>query len=95
MGSYAVTGSASGMGAAVTERLSAAGHLVIGVDLHGAEIIADLSTGEGRSAAAAAILERSGGVLDGAVVAAGIGPVPGPDCTRRIAQINYLARSSC
>ncbi|MFI7610988.1 SDR family oxidoreductase [Nonomuraea terrae] len=90
MGTYAVTGSASGMGSAVSERLSAAGHLVIGVDLYDAEIIADLATGEGRSAAAAGILERSGGVLDGAVVAAGIGPVPGPDRARRIAQINYL-----
>ncbi|WP_329081040.1 MULTISPECIES: SDR family oxidoreductase [unclassified Streptosporangium] len=90
MGTYAVTGSASGMGAAVTERLRAAGHSVIGVDLRDADIIADLATPEGRSAAAAGIIERSGGVLDGAVVAAGIGPLPGPDRVRRIAQTNYL-----
>ncbi|GAA4188619.1 hypothetical protein GCM10022252_24190 [Streptosporangium oxazolinicum] len=76
MGTYAVTGSASGMGAAVTERLRSAGHSVIDVDLRDADLIADLATPQGRSAAAAGILERSGGVLDGAVVAAGIGPRP-------------------
>ncbi|BCB75212.1 SDR family oxidoreductase [Phytohabitans flavus] len=90
MTSYAVTGSASGIGAAVAGRLRAAGHCVIGVDLHDADIVADLGTPEGRSAAAAAVLERSGGLLDGAVLAAGIGPTPGPDRPRKIAQINHL-----
>lgn len=90
MGTYAVTGSASGMGSAVTERLNAAGHSVIDVDLHDAHINADLATPEGRSAAVAAILERSGGVLHGAVFAAGIGPLPGPDRALRIMQTNYL-----
>ncbi|MBF8193510.1 SDR family oxidoreductase [Nonomuraea sp. K274] len=90
MSSYAVTGSASGIGAAVTGRLRAAGHSVIEVDLHDADILADLGTPEGRSAAGAGVLERSGGVLDGAVLAAGIGPSPGPDRPRKIAQINQL-----
>ncbi|MEO3891924.1 hypothetical protein [Nonomuraea sp. B5E05] len=36
------------------------------------------------------MLEWSGGVLDGAVLAAGIGPSPGPDRPRKIAQINQL-----
>jgi NAD(P)-dependent dehydrogenase (short-subunit alcohol dehydrogenase family) len=90
MGTYAVTGSASGMGAAVVERLCAAGHTVIGVDLHDADVIADLGTPEGRSAAVTGVLERTGDRLDGAVLAAGIAPVPGPDRPRLIAQINYL-----
>lgn len=86
--SYAVTGSASGIGAAVTGRLRAAGHSVIEVDLHDAGIVADLGTPEGRLAAATGVLERSGGVLDGAVLAAGIGPSPGPGRLRKIARIN-------
>ncbi|MET9558318.1 SDR family oxidoreductase [Streptomyces sp. NPDC006645] len=90
MGNYAVTGSASGMGAAVSERLRAAGHTVIGVDLRDAEIVADLSTPDGRSAAVTEVLDRSGGRLDGAVLAAGTGPHPGPDRPRLIAQVNHL-----
>ena len=41
MGTIAITGSASGMGAATRARLQADGHTVIGVDLHGADIEAD------------------------------------------------------
>lgn len=44
MRTYLVTGSASGMGRAVTEKLVAAGNSVIGVDLRDADVIADLST---------------------------------------------------
>jgi len=88
MGTYAVTGSASGMGKASADRLRQAGHTVIGVDLKDAEVIADLSTAEGRSTALEAVLERSGGALDGAVLAAGLGPHPGRE--RIIAQVNYF-----
>jgi len=88
MGTYAVTGSASGMGKATAERLAAAGHTVIGVDQRDADVIADLSKPEGRAAAAAAVLDRSGGKLDGAVLAAGIGPAPGRE--RLLPEINYL-----
>ncbi|WP_433299726.1 SDR family oxidoreductase [Pseudonocardia sp. CA-142604] len=90
MGSYAVTGSASGIGAAVTERLRAAGHSVIEVDLRDTDVVADLGAPEGRPAAATGVLGRSGGVLDGAVLAAGIGPSPGPYRPRKIAQVNQL-----
>ena len=41
MGTYAVTGSASGMGGAAAAKLRAAGHTVIGVDLRDAEVTAD------------------------------------------------------
>lgn len=88
MTSYVVTGSASGMGKASAERLRAAGHTVIGIDLRDAEVIADLSTPEGRAAAVAEVLERSGGVLDGAVLAAGLGPHAGRE--KLIAQVNYF-----
>ena len=48
MGTIVVTGSASGIGAATTERLEKDGHRVIGVDRHAAEIVADLGSVEGR-----------------------------------------------
>lgn len=88
MGVYAITGSASGMGKATADRLVAAGHTVIGVDLHDADVVADLSTPEGRAAAAEKVLEASGGRLDGAVLAAGIGPAAGRE--RLLPEINYL-----
>ncbi|WP_029110805.1 SDR family oxidoreductase [Mycobacterium sp. URHD0025] len=90
MGTYAVTGSASGMGHATAQRLRADGHRVIGVDLHDAEVIADLSTPQGRSNAAAAVLDLAGGRLDGAVLAAGVGPLPGRDNVRLILSVNYF-----
>lgn len=90
MGTYAVTGSASGMGAAVVDRLVGDGHQVIGIDLQQADVVADLSTPAGRRTAAAAVVERSGGVLDGAVLAAGLGPAPGRDRARLIAEVNVL-----
>jgi NAD(P)-dependent dehydrogenase (short-subunit alcohol dehydrogenase family) len=88
VGKYVVTGSASGMGYAAAERLRATGHTVIGVDLKSADVIADLSTEAGRRTAAHAVLRLGEGVLDGAVLAAGLGPIPGRD--RLIAQVNYF-----
>jgi NAD(P)-dependent dehydrogenase (short-subunit alcohol dehydrogenase family) len=74
MGTYAVSGAGSGIGAATRARLEAAGHQVIGVDLSNAEITADLATPAGRDDAVAAVLERSHGRLDGLLTAAGVGP---------------------
>lgn len=88
MGTYAVTGSASGMGAAVVARLRSAGHDVIGVDIAEADVVADLATSSGRTAAATAVLERCDGRLEGAVLAAGLGPERGKQ--RLIAQVNFL-----
>ena len=93
-GFYAVTGSASGMGHQVAQKLRDAGHTVIGVDIKQADIVADLSTGEGRQAAAAGVLAASGSRLDGAVLAAGLGPTRAADRARLIAQVNYFASSS-
>jgi NAD(P)-dependent dehydrogenase (short-subunit alcohol dehydrogenase family) len=88
MGTYAVTGSASGMGRAVVTKLIALGHTVITVDAHDADVVADLSTPAGRRAAADAVLARSAGSLDGAVLAAGLGPTPGAE--RLITEVNYF-----
>lgn len=90
MGTYAVTGSASGMGRETARRLRDGGHTVIGVDIKDADIVADLSTPHGRNDAAARVLAAAGGRLDGAVLAAGLGPSPGKDRVRQIAQVNYF-----
>jgi NAD(P)-dependent dehydrogenase (short-subunit alcohol dehydrogenase family) len=74
-----VTGSASGIGAATSKALRAAGHEVVGVDLRDAEVQADLSTTDGAQRAVDAVLDRCGGVLDSVVLCAGLGPhVPDP-----------------
>ncbi|MGV9743915.1 SDR family oxidoreductase [Rhodococcus zopfii] len=87
MGVYAVTGAASGMGKASADRLRAAGHTVIGIDLTEGDVVADLSTTAGRAAAIAKTLEKAEGHLDGAVLAAGLGPLPGKE--RVIAEVNF------
>ena len=69
-----ITGSASGIGAAIRARLEKAEDRVIGIDLRDAEIVADLSTREGREAAIAGVKQRCGDRLDGFVAAAGLGP---------------------
>ena len=90
MSTYVVTGSASGMGKATADQLRAAGHTVIGVDLKDADVIADLSTRDGRTAAANDVLTRATRGLDGAVLAAGLGPGPGDTRSRLITEVNYF-----
>jgi NAD(P)-dependent dehydrogenase (short-subunit alcohol dehydrogenase family) len=70
----AITGSASGIGAAIRRRLEDEGWRVIGIDLVGPEIEADLSTPDGRAAAVAAVLAAADGRLEGVVACAGVGP---------------------
>ncbi|MEU8705409.1 SDR family oxidoreductase [Streptomyces sp. NPDC048565] len=72
MGTIAVTGAASGMGASIAARLTEEGHRVIGVDLRGTEVEADLGTPAGRAAAAAEVTRLADGRLDGFVPFAGI-----------------------
>jgi NAD(P)-dependent dehydrogenase (short-subunit alcohol dehydrogenase family) len=88
MGTYAVSGAASGMGRACAERLRRDGHEVIGIDLRDVAVIADLSAPGGRAAAIAGVLELCAGRLDGAVMAAGVGPEPGREAV--LAQVNFL-----
>lgn len=88
MRTVVVTGSASGLGAAIRLRLEAEGCRVLGVDLEGQEIEADLSTSSGRSAAMNAVLATSRRSIDGLVVCAGVGPRE--DENARIVSVNYF-----
>lgn len=75
--SYVITGAGSGIGLATAELLRERGATVIGVDLKGAEVEADLSTREGRSAAADAALAAANGTIDAVIACAGISaPIP-------------------
>jgi NAD(P)-dependent dehydrogenase (short-subunit alcohol dehydrogenase family) len=89
MSTIVITGAGSGIGAATAARLRADGHSVIGVDLRGAEIEADLSKAEERQAAIQAVGEACGGVLDGLVTCAGISGLPGRPASL-LASVNYF-----
>jgi NAD(P)-dependent dehydrogenase (short-subunit alcohol dehydrogenase family) len=87
----AVTGAASGLGKALSQQLDAQGARVIGVDIAGTEISADLSSPGGRAAAIAGILVACDGRLDGLVPCAGLGThVPGA----RIVAVNYFGAAA-
>ena len=87
MSTIVITGSAGGIGSATRHRLENEGHRVIGVDVRDAEVVADLSTVEGRHEMVAAVTERCGGVLDGLVAGAGIF---GADDAGLVVAINYF-----
>jgi NAD(P)-dependent dehydrogenase (short-subunit alcohol dehydrogenase family) len=87
MGSYVVTGSASGLGAALRRRLEGEGHRVVGIDRHDAEFVCDLGEPEGRSSAVAAALDAAPDGLDGVVSCAGLGPYDEPAA---ITRVNYF-----
>jgi NAD(P)-dependent dehydrogenase (short-subunit alcohol dehydrogenase family) len=87
MGTYVITGSASGIGRATRTRLENAGHTVIGVDLRDAEVVADLSNPDARQRAVDEAAQRSNGRLDGLVTAAGVGP---PFDAATMMSINYF-----
>lgn len=72
MGMYAMTGGATGIGAAIKQRLRKNGHSTIVVDIKDADIIADLSTKAGRQSAISGIAEACGGALDGFIACAGV-----------------------
>lgn len=88
MRTVVVTGSASGLGAAIRRQLEADGARVVGVDLEGQEIEADLSTAAGRSAAMNEVLELTNRSIDGLVVCAGLGPHVEP--VSRLVSVNYF-----
>ncbi|WP_125099050.1 SDR family oxidoreductase [Leucobacter chromiireducens] len=69
---YVVTGAASGIGKTTTQLLRDAGNTVIGVDLQGVEVSGDLSTHEGRLAAAEAATKLAGGTVDAVIACAGL-----------------------
>lgn len=88
----AVTGAASGIGAALCAQLREAGHSVIGIDRANADINADLSTPEGRAQAIAQVRDRCNDRLDHLVLCAGLG-VTAPN-TGLILAVNYFAVSA-
>ncbi|WP_279244953.1 SDR family oxidoreductase [Candidatus Litorirhabdus singularis] len=87
MRTYALTGGASGIGAALAKALADQGHRIINVDIKDADIIADLSTPEGRQAAVAGVREMAPDGLDGLVPLAGV-PGGGPPGTL-ITAVNF------
>ena len=89
MRTIAVTGAASGMGAATAARLTAEGGHVITVDLHDADVVADLGTRPGRDAAIGMIGEQSVGHLDGLVTFAGLAGNPARPGSI-VASVNYF-----
>ncbi|MEU2133138.1 SDR family oxidoreductase [Streptomyces sp. NPDC018352] len=67
-----VTGSASGIGKATVAFLAQRGHTVIGADLDGGDIRADLATAQGRAELVVRARELTGGRLDAVVSCAGV-----------------------
>ena len=88
MSTYVVSGSASGIGAAITRRLRDDGHTVIGVDLRDAEVIGDLATASGREAAVAGIGALTDHV-DGVVPCAGVAGLTATD-PELVVSLNYF-----
>lgn len=84
----AVTGSASGIGAAIRDLLEETGFRVVGVDLRGAEIEADLSEAGERGRAVDAIRKACDGRLDRLVTCAGLGSHIRP--ASLVARVNYF-----
>ncbi|MGN6442458.1 MAG: SDR family oxidoreductase [Arthrobacter sp.] len=73
-----ITGAASGIGKATKELLEQRGERVIGVDLHDAEVIADLANTEGRAALVDAVRKVSGGTIDAIYANAGLSSAAPP-----------------
>ena len=85
----AVTGAASGIGAACVSRLTAAGYRSIGVDLNESDVVAALGTAAGRAHAVAGISEASNGSLAGLVTCAGLAGAPWRPGSL-LASVNYF-----
>lgn len=69
---YVVTGSTSGIGKATAELLKNSGHTVIGIDIREADVIADLSTDEGRENLVTEVQRLTDGNVDGVIAVAGL-----------------------
>lgn len=74
---YLVTGAASGIGRATARLLTEQGHRVITSDVRDADVIADLSTSEGRNAAIGGVEAAAAGSLDAVIAAAGTAEMTG------------------
>jgi NAD(P)-dependent dehydrogenase (short-subunit alcohol dehydrogenase family) len=88
MGTFVVTGSASGMGRATADQLTEQGHDVIGIDLRDADVIADLATSSGRQSAIDGVQRRTS-ALDGVATFAGVGGGTGRPASLLVS-LNYF-----
>lgn len=84
---FVITGAASGIGAATGAHLTKAGHKIIGVDLKGSDVDADLGTAAGRAAMVEAVAALAPDGLDGVLAGAGIS---GIDIPRETIAVNYF-----
>ena len=74
---HLVTGSASGIGQATADALREAGERVITLDLHSADVVADLSTPDGRRTGVDGVIAAAGGSLDVIIASAGTAEMTG------------------
>lgn len=88
MGTFAVTGGSSGIGAKTVELLKAQGHQVVNVDIDHGDIEADLSTPDGRSYAVSQLQAQCADGLDGVVCSAGVSGMHGD--LKKILSLNYF-----
>ncbi|MFN3866881.1 MAG: SDR family oxidoreductase [Demequina sp.] len=74
---YVITGAASGIGESTAQLLKDRGHTVISVDLHDADITADLTSAEDRAGLADAVTDMAPDGIDAIVAVAGLAhPIP-------------------
>jgi len=89
---YVISGGATGIGAAVKHKLLARGDRVIVIDIKDADILADLSSVDGRQQAVEAIQRLAPEGLDGLVPCAGLGPHVKP--SELITRVNFFGSVS-
>ena len=89
MGTYVVTGAASGIGKAIKHGLESEGHKAIGVDLQESDIRADLADRDRLASAVAEIHSRAPAGLNGLVLCAGVGAQHANRAL--IPQVNFFA----
>ena len=74
---YVITGAASGIGQSTAALLKERGHRVVGVDLHDADVTADLTVPSDRERLAEDVAAAAGGPVDAIVAVAGLAlPIP-------------------
>jgi NAD(P)-dependent dehydrogenase (short-subunit alcohol dehydrogenase family) len=84
---FVITGAASGLGEAATNRLKGKGHTVIGVDLAGSDINVDLSTAQGRKDLVEQVRAAAPDGIDGIFASAGTSDYNAPGL---VIAVNYF-----